>query len=149
MTRAFRLQVVLDVAQRRLDASTRELQRLRDQWTEAQGKLDQLGAYRTEYSAHLQARLAVGLSSHQLNDYRVFMGKLAQAIEAQGEELARRRLAWEEEHTRWLRLRQRHEALLVLAQRHRITEAADEARREQKQQNEFALRRVAKPPDAR
>lgn len=147
MAQAFRLQVVLDVAQRRLDAATRELQRLRDQWTEAHAKLDQLGAFRTEYSARLQARLAVGLASHQLNDYQVFMGKLARAIDAQTEEVLRRRLAWEEEHARWLQLRQRQQALLVLAQRHHIAEAANEARREQKQQNEFALRGATKPPD--
>jgi len=147
MAQPFRLQVVLDVAERRLDAATRELQRLRAHWTEAQAKLDQLAAYRTEYSARLQARLAVGLAAHQLRDYQAFMGKLARAIDAQAEEVQRRRLAWEQEHAHWLGLRQRQQALLVLAHRHRITEAANEARAEQKQQNEFALRAVSKPPE--
>ena len=45
MARAFRLQVLLDLARDRLETATRELQRLRASWSEAQGKLDQLRAY--------------------------------------------------------------------------------------------------------
>jgi flagellar FliJ protein len=145
VARAFRLQVLLEVYQHRLDAATQDLQRLRNQWNEAQGKLDQLDAYRTEYSARLQAKLAEGLASHQLRDYRVFLDKISRAMEAQSEEVKRRRLAWEAEHARWLRLRQRQQALVVLAERHRIAEAAREARREQKEQDEFALRGADKP----
>jgi flagellar FliJ protein len=140
MARAFRLQVLLEVYQHRLDAATRDLQRLRNQWSQAQAKLDQLDRYRTEYSAGLQAKLAEGLASHQLRDYRVFLDKISRAMEAQSEEIKRQRLAWEAEHARWLHLRQRQQALMVLAERHRTAEAAREGRREQKEQDEFALR---------
>lgn len=142
MARAFRLQLLLDLAQRHLDAATIELQRLRVQWNEAQEKRDQLTVYETEYANGLRARLGAGMPVHQANDYRLFLDKLARAIQAQSEEVERRRVAWEASHARWLGLRQRQEALAVLAQRHGVAEAIVEARREQKEQDEFALRSV-------
>jgi flagellar FliJ protein len=142
MARAFRLQVLLDLAQRRLDAATVELRRLRMQWTEAQQKHDQLAAYETEYANGLGTRLREGMPAHQVNDYRLFLDKLARALEAQGEEVGRRRAAWEAGHARWLDLKQRQEALRVLGERHEVAEAALESRREQKEQDEFALRQT-------
>jgi flagellar FliJ protein len=146
MARAFRLQVLLDLAKRRLDAATQELYRLRMHWDEAQAKLDQLQAYRHEYSAGLDARLREGLPAYQVQDFRLFLAKLQRAIQAQAEEVARRQRAWEAEHEHWLDLRQREQALGVLEQRHERSEAQLEARREQKQQDEFALRAVKENP---
>ncbi len=146
MARPFRLQLVLDLALQRVDAATSELQRLRAQWNEAQSKLEQLEAYATEYSTGLSARLAQGMPVHQLNDYRLFQSKLARAIQAQSEEVDRRHRAWDDAHARWLGLRRRHQALGVLAQRHVAAEALVEARREQKEQDEFALKAVKEPP---
>ncbi len=147
MARPFRLQVLLDLTQQRVDAATSELQRLHARWSEAQRELDQLQAENTEYSARLGARLVQGMSMHRLHDYRLFLGKLARAIQAQSEEVDRASAqAWEEGHARWLGLRQRHQALAVLAQRHSTSEAVVEARREQKAQDEFALKAAKEPP---
>ena len=146
MAQAFRLQVLLDLAKRRVEAATQELYRLRIHWDDAQGKLGQLEAYQVEYAAGLEARMTQGLPAHQFNDYRLFLDKLTRAIQAQTEEAGRRRSAWEEEYARWRDLRQRQQALAVLEQRHWLSEAAIEARREQKQQDEFALRAVKDNP---
>jgi flagellar protein FliJ len=146
MARPFRLQVLLDLTQQRVDAATSELQRLHARWNEARSELDQLQADSTEYSARLGARLTQGMSMHQLNDYRVFLDKLAQAVQAQSQEVDQRRRDWEEGHARWLGLRQRHQALAVLAQRHSTSEAVVEARREQRAQDEFALKAAKEPP---
>jgi flagellar FliJ protein len=146
MARPFRLQVLLDITQQRVDAATSELQRLHARWREAQSELDQLQAENTEYSAGLDARLARGISMHRVHDYRLFLGELARAIQAHREEVDRRRQSWEEGHARWLGLRQRHQALAVLAQRHSMSEAVVEARREQKAQDEFALKAAKEPP---
>ena len=140
MARAFRLQVLLDLAQRHIDAATIELQRLRQQLSEAQDKRDQLAAYQTEYATVLEVRLREGMAAHQVNDFRLFLDKLARAIEAQSAEVERRRAAWETGQARWLSLRQRREALNVLADRHDTSEAALASRREQKEQDEFALK---------
>lgn len=139
MAQAFRLQVLLDLSRDRVQAAGAELQRLREHWVEAQGKLDQLTGYQTEYASALQERLSTGIPAHLLADYRLFLDKLAQAVRAQGSEVERRRLSWEQGHARWLKLRQREQALVVLLQRHHAAELLHESRREQKQQDEFAL----------
>jgi|SRR5689334_15867866 flagellar FliJ protein len=138
MAQPFRLQVLLDLAHDRLEAASAELQRLRHHWQEAQVKLDQLGDYQTEYANGLQERLSTGIPAHLLADYRLFLDKLARAIRAQSEEVDRRRIAWEQEHARWLALREREQALEVLLQRHQAAQLQQESRREQKQQDEFA-----------
>ncbi|MEO8630663.1 MAG: flagellar export protein FliJ, partial [Betaproteobacteria bacterium] len=81
-----------------------------------------------------------GIGVPQLNDYRLFLTKLAVAIAAQTEEVKRRQKLWETEHASWLALRQKQQALEVLRERHVAAEAVVEAKREQKQQDEFASR---------
>jgi flagellar FliJ protein len=135
----FTLKTVREVAQRRLDTATRELRRLADRRAEAQTKLDQLEGFRREYEAQLQQALVRGLEADRLRDYQQFLVKLARAIEAQGAELARCTQAWEEQHRAWLELRSREQAFGVLEERHELSEAVREGRREQKQQDEFAL----------
>ena len=143
----FRLQTVLELAARRLEVATVELQKLRARLQQAQEKLDQLQGYRAEYEASLAAALAQGLPADRLRDFHAFLAKLARAIEAQGAEVARSRQAWEEEHQRWLRLRSREQALHVLRTRHEHSESVRDARAEQKQQDEFALRGVTQGRD--
>jgi flagellar protein FliJ len=133
MAQAFRLQVLLDLARDRLEAASRELQRLRQQWVDAQAKLDQLIGYQAEYANGLQERLSTGVAAHLLADYRLFLDKLARAIRAQGEEVQR-------QHLEWLELRKREQALEVLLQRHQAAQLLLESRRDQKQQDEFALK---------
>jgi flagellar FliJ protein len=141
MAAPFRLQTVLDLAARRLEVATVGLQKLRLRLQQAQDKLDQLQGYRREYEASLAAALAQGLPADRLRDFQAFLAKLARAIEAQAAEVVRSRQAWEEEHQRWLRLRSREQALQVLRVRHEHSESVRDARAEQKQQDEFALRR--------
>jgi flagellar FliJ protein len=141
MAAPFRLQTVLELAGRRLDVATAELQKLRARLQQAQDKLEQLEAYRSEYEVALTAALREGLPADRLRDFRAFMAKLARAIEGQGIETQRCRQAWEEEHKRWLRLRSRQQALQVLRERHERSESLRDARVDQKQQDEFALKR--------
>jgi len=146
MAQPFRLQVLLDLSRDRLETAGAELQRLRGNWAEAQGKLDQLNAYQSEYATALQERLSTGIPAHLLSDYRLFLDKLAQAVRAQGAEVERRRISWEQAHARWLTLRQREQALEVLLQRHNAAQLLQESRREQKQQDEFALNGARENP---
>lgn len=138
---AFRLQPVLDLAARRLDAATAELQRLRVRLRQAQDQLDRLHGFRMEYEAALAAALAQGIEADRLRDFRAFLAKLMRAIEGQGAEVQRCQRAWEEEHQRWLGLRSREQALQVLHARHQRSEAQRAARLEQKGQDELAGKR--------
>ncbi len=136
----FRLQPVLEAAQRHLDAATTELQLLAARRREAQAKLDQLSGFRAEYGESLRQGLEQGIEADRLRDFHAFLDKLERAIGLQSAEVQRCAQAWEAALRRWLELRARQEALAVLQRRHADAERAQEARAEQKLQDEFALR---------
>lgn len=142
MAESFRLQRVLELTDQRLEAATAELNRLRRRLEQERTKYDQLQGFNLEYAAGLQEALKSGMEAHRLRDYREFLDKLARAISAQGGEVERCRKVWEESYQRWLDLRQRHQALDLLKQRFLQQEARQETRREQKQQDEFALKSI-------
>jgi flagellar FliJ protein len=140
--RRFALQPVLELAQRRLEAATTQLQKLGVQRQEAEAKLGQLQGFQAEYRASRQQGLAQGMEPDRLRDFDAFLAKLERAIELQTGEIERVRQAWEAGHRRWLELRAREQALGVLARRHAAMLARLETRNEQKQQDEFAAAKV-------
>jgi flagellar FliJ protein len=138
MARGFPLQPVLELAQRRLEVATAQLQKLGVQRQAAEQKLGQLQGFQAEYRAGRAQGLAQGMEPDRLRDFDAFLAKLEHAIELQTAEVARATQAWEAEHRRWLELRSREQALGVLERRHQAEQARREARGEQKQQDEFA-----------
>ena len=140
MARPFRLQSLLDLGVHRLDAATLELQKLHGALQQAQSKLEQLRRSRTEYDAAMLASMMRGLEADRLRDFRRFTAKLRLDAEAQMAQVQRCREAWTQQHERWLDLRQRERALEALRQRHAKAEALRDQWREQKEQDEFALR---------
>ena len=106
-----------------------------------------LSGYQTEYASGLQERLSTGIPSHLLADYRLFLDKLARAIGAQGEEVERNGAT---RGSRSMCAGSR----CASASRHwkcccsgiRPRRALQEARREQKQQDEFALKSIKENP---
>jgi flagellar FliJ protein len=140
MAQVFRLQPLLELTDRRLDAATAELQQLRARLDQEQARHAQLEGFDAEYRAALQRALREGLEAERLRDYREFLDKLARALRVQSEEVLRCRRTWEEALARWQALRQRQQALSVLKSRHASEQARHEARVEQKQQDEFARR---------
>lgn len=146
MARAFALQTLLDLARHRLDAAALELSKLSAQRQSAEAKLAQLKGFQSEYEAGMRVALAQGIESHRLRDYTLFLDKLARAIAAQAAEVLRCSRSWEEAQQRWLQLRSREQALGVLRERHLKVETTREGRREQKQQDEFALKGGPRDP---
>jgi flagellar FliJ protein len=140
MAQAFRLQPLLDLTARRLDAATLELQRLRARLEQERARYAQLQGFDAEYRAGLQSALRAGLEADRLRDYREFLEKLSRALSAQADEVARCRRVWEEGLASWQELKQQQEALSVLKSRHAAEQARREVRIEQKQQDEFARR---------
>jgi flagellar FliJ protein len=141
MAVAFALQPLLDLAERRLEAATAELQRLAGWRQQAEGSLAQLRARHAQYATELQRALARGIEPDRLRDYRAFLARLERAVALQAEELERRRQAWAGAHARWLELRRREQALAVLSRRHPVAEAIRDGRREQRQQDELIGRK--------
>jgi len=68
------------------------------------------------------------------------IAKLKLAVEVQAAETQRCKEAWNQQHERWRDLRQRERALDALRTRHARAERLRDQKREQKEQDEFALR---------
>lgn len=140
----FRLRPVLELAQRRLESATTQLQALALKREEAQGRLDQLRGFLETYRTDYQSAMESGVDLVRLRDFQAFLGKLERAIELQGGEVARCQAAWEAEHRNWMALRTKEQAFTVLERRHDAQETLLEGRREQKQLDEFSLRKGPK-----
>lgn len=144
MAQPFRLRPVLELAQRRLESATTQLQSLAVKREEAQARLDQLRSFLDTYRSDYQSAMTAGVDLVRLRDFQAFLAKLDKAIELQSAEVARCQAAWEAEHRNWMTLRTREQAFTVLEQRHDAQELQREGRREQRQQDEFALRKGPK-----
>jgi flagellar FliJ protein len=140
MARPFRLQTLLDLGVRRLDAATLELQKLHAAIEQAESKLEQLRDIQRKYDAALLASMTRGVEADRLRDFQRFLAKLKLAVEVQAAETQRCKEAWNQQHERWRDLRQRERALDALCTRHARAERLRDQRREQKEQDEFALR---------
>ncbi len=142
MARGFRLEPVLELARRRLDSATVELQKLAQRRADAQDRLDQLNRFLADYREQFRVALQAGLDQARHQDFRAFLAKLERAIELQAAEVQRSQDAWAAQHKEWLDLCKREQAMDVLKARHLADEAVRDGKREQKQQDEFAGRRA-------
>ena len=140
MVRPFRLQTLLDLGVHRLDAAALELQKLHVALERAESKLEQLRDIQRKYDAALLASMTRGMEADRLRDFQRFLAKLKLAVEVQAAETQRCQEAWTQQHERWRDLRQRERALDALCTRHARAERLRDQRREQKEQDEFALR---------
>jgi len=140
MARPFRLQTLLDLGVRRLDAAALELQKLHAAIEQAESKLEQLRDIQRKYDAALLASMTRGVEADRLRDFQRFLAKLKLAVEVQAAETQRCKEAWNQQHERWRDLRQRERALDALCTRHARAERLRDQTREQKEQDEFALR---------
>ncbi len=140
MARAFRLEPVLELAKRRLETATTDLQKLALRRAESQSRLDQLQQFLSDYREQLRAGLQDGMEQDRVHDFRAFLAKLERAVALQAGEVQRCQDAWAAKHREWVDLRTRDQAMHVLKDRHVATEARRDGKREQNQQDEFAGR---------
>jgi hypothetical protein len=94
MASDFALQPLLDLAGRRLEAATAELQRLAALRQQAEDSLAQLQSRQAEYLTGLQRALARGIEPTPARDYRAFLSRLERAIGLR--QSGARRRAWAE-----------------------------------------------------
>jgi flagellar FliJ protein len=137
----FTLQPILELMQTRADEATRRLARLIAAEQDARSKLQMLQQYRDEYAARFRDAARNGLAQREWRNYQAFLDRLDEAIGQQGKAVNQQiqhTLAGQNE---WQAHRTRLKAFDTLSERHRASELAEENRREQKLQDEFATRR--------
>ena len=137
MAREFRLLLLLDLAQRRAEAHSREVKRAHGEWLRARGRQVQLKDLRDLRVRDLAGQMRSGLPGERLRER-------ARLLQMQAADLADARLNielahrdWQAKLALWLQAQQRVKALKVLQQRHQGRLAVQERRLEQRQHDEL------------
>ncbi len=135
------LEAVRRITTEREKEAGRELAELRRRLKEAEARMAELLEYRRQYQErfHLAGRRGMGVG--QLNEYRIFLSRLDQALAQQRQTVARCRTAFERGQARWLECRRECKAVDKLADRRRQEARRRAGSREQKELDEFASRR--------
>lgn len=103
---------------------------------EEEQRLAALDGYAEEY----HARQTIGRNTPRaLRDGRMFLAQLAQTRQAQTQQVLRAREAVERARGRWLSARMQREAIERLGERRLAEQRRDDARAEQRQQDERSL----------
>ena len=147
MTKPFSLQTVLDLMQTRADEATQQLARLIANERDAREKLTMLQQYRDEYANRFRQAAKEGLSPREWSNYQAFLDRLDEAVAAQTRAVAQQAQNTAAGQVQWQRQQKKLKAIDTLSDRHFANEEAQEQRREQKLQDEFATRFKTKPHD--
>ena len=144
MTRSKRMQPVQRLAQGRERDAMRKLGESQ-QFLDAQlAKLEELRAYRAQYAREFTATSETGLGATRLRDYRVFLGRLGQAIEQQELLVARYQSQHEKTRQQWLESRTHSQAIDKVVDGYQQQERRQQDRREQLEHDERAQRNPRK-----
>ncbi len=140
MSKPFPLQPLLDLAQTGSDAAAMQLGVVNGHDRDMQQRLQLLLEYRSEYTARLASVAQAGMHSVGWQNFREFIDKIDAAIEQQRELVAAAKREVETGQRHWHTQQRRLKSFDTLSQRHSSAERKSEARQEQKEQDEFALK---------
>ena len=140
MAKPFPLQTLLDLAQERSDAAAARLGAANGHKREMQVRLELLLEYRSEYAQRLATASKTGMDSVGLRNFHVFIDKIDTAIAQQREQVATAKRQVELGQNQWHTQQRSLKSFDTLSRRHSSAERRVEARLEQKEQDEFALR---------
>ena len=140
MARPFPLQTLLDLAQANSDAAAAQLCAINGQDREMEQRLQLLLEYRSEYTAHLAQEAKTGMNSVDWRNFRHFIDKIDKAIVQQRDAVAQSKLRVKAGQQHWHVQQRQLKSFDTLFQRHLTVEVKREAKQEQKEQDEFALR---------
>jgi len=140
MTKPFALQTVLELMQVRADDATQNLARLIANEHDAKSKLELLQQYRDEYATRFQHAAKNGISPREWHNYQEFLNRLDEAIDTQRKMVAQQVQNTAAGQALWQQQRTKLKAFDTLSERHFANENAQQLKREQKTQDEFAAR---------
>ena len=134
------LDTLIDLATDERDAAASALGRLQQARRASEQKLQALVDYRAEYQRRFDDAMASGMSMSSLQNYQRFVASLEQAIDHQRRALDTSERHVETGNSNWRARQRRLNSFDVLATRRRDAAAKTEAKREQRQTDEFASR---------
>lgn len=143
MTKPFTLQPLVNLAQQRNEAATKQLGQLNQQKQTAQSKLDALLQYRKDYQIKFQETVKNGMEPTELRNFQEFIYRLDEAITQQRQIAANADHAVSHGRDALKEAQVKLKSFDALAQRHLEMGKKLEAKLEQKVQDEHAGRQVA------
>lgn len=144
MTRSKRMNPVLRVAEHREKDAARRLGQTQQRLQQQQARLRELIGYRDEYNLKFQQTCGAGVDVKQLQEYRMFLARLNDAIAQQQRVLASVQREVEQARTGWLRTRSRSQALDKVRDRFIDAERQEAERREQADSDERSTQQAGR-----
>jgi len=111
---------------------------------DAETKLQELERYRGDYEKQFKQRAGHGISATDLRDYQAFLARLSDAIRQQQAVVKRAQSERDAERQRWQEAAKRAKALGHVVEQWQTEERRASDRREQRESDERAQRRVNK-----
>ncbi len=146
MTRSKRMQSVVEVTASGERESARLLGELQKRVQAAEQRHQELIRYREDYTK--QFANGGSLTAARLQDYRIFLGRLNQAVDQQQQLVERAKKDCDKQRQCWMEIHTRVQALGKVVTRYRDEERGDNERREQKDSDAQAQnRRVGEQDD--
>lgn len=143
MTKPFRLQPLLNLAQINNESATRRLGELNKQQFDKQTQLETLLQYRRDYQARMQAASQEGMDPALLRNFQEFIYKLDAAIEQQLKAVEQSKLSTQIGRGEFVGTQRKLKSFDTLQQRHIETQIKAEAKQEQKAMDEHTGRVTA------
>ena len=136
----FSLKMLLDLARNRSDDAARNLERLNSEEQEAENLLRLLLDYRQDYQIRLQENARNGIDHIEWSNFLAFMAKLDAAIAEQHKAVTIFRNKTQAGRCEWHDQQRKLKSYDTLLQRHAHAESVRVTKREQREQDEQALK---------
>lgn len=138
MTRSKRLQPVQRLANQAAERQALVLHKAQQVAAVAQGKLDQLSEYRLDYLARLREREQGAIDLRHLQEGRVFLTKLTEAIAIQAQEVSRANQNVSNQRQQLITLQQKCQSFDGLVDRYQVMERHEADRQDQLRADDLA-----------
>ena len=145
MTRSKRMRPVQQLAQSREQEAVQKLGQSQQYVQAQQAKLEELRAYRDQYARDFEASGGDGLGATRVQDYRIFLSRLGEAVSQQEAVIAQCGARHEQTRRQWMESRGQSQIVDKLVDRYCLEENKQLDRAEQKEQDERALRPASDP----
>jgi len=138
MIRSKRLQPVQKLANQAAERQALVLLKAQQVAAVAQGKLDQLSEYRLDYLARLREREQGAIDLRHLQEGRVFLTKLTEAIAIQAQEVSRTNQNVSNQRQQLITLQQKCQSFDGLVDRYHVMERREADRQDQLRADDLA-----------
>ncbi|MFT2097239.1 flagellar export protein FliJ [Marinomonas sp. 2405UD66-6] len=138
MKKSHRMQILVDLAKRKEDAAAQQLARDKAKVEQDVRKLNELKEYAGQYESE---RNLLGLGAYLTTNYQHFVDRVQQAILQQEVAIGRAEQQADMSMRGWLQARTKTKSMDWLKEKNHKAELMVEAKQEQRQSDEFAMRR--------